>query len=100
MIDGATLGAIIAMAIATYATRIGGYLLLGGVTVRGRLKAALDALPAAILTAVIAPTVVATGIAETLAAAVAIVAAALRLPIIAVIAIGMASVVALRAITG
>jgi uncharacterized membrane protein len=100
MIDSATLLAILAMAIATYATRVSGYLLLGGVTVRGRLKAALDALPPAILVSVIAPTVVATGLPETLAAAITVGAAVLRLPMIAVIAIGVASVVALRAVIG
>jgi uncharacterized membrane protein len=97
VIDTATLLAILGMAIATYATRAGGYLLLGGVTVRGRLKAALDALPPAILVSVIAPTVVATGLPETIAAAITAAAAVLRLPMIAVIAIGVASVVALRA---
>ncbi|NJM29278.1 MAG: hypothetical protein HC855_03375 [Rhizobiales bacterium] len=100
MIDGLTLLAIAGMALATYATRVSGYLLLGGVTVRGRLKAALDALPPAILVSVIAPTVVATGLAESIAAAITIAAAVLRLPMIAVVAIGVASVVALRAFIG
>ena len=49
------------MAIATYATRLGGLYLMRGVTVTGRLKTALDALPPAILMAVIAPTILATG---------------------------------------
>ncbi|MFN0192885.1 MAG: AzlD family protein [Aestuariivirga sp.] len=100
MIDGPTLLAIVGMALATYATRVSGYLLLGGVTVRGRLKAALDALPPAILVSVIAPTVVATGLAESIAAAITIAAAVLRLPMIAVVAIGVVSVVALRAVIG
>jgi len=64
-----TIAAIIGMALATWLTRVGGLFLMKGVTVKGRLKAALDALPPAVLMAVIAPTVLATGTAETLAAA-------------------------------
>lgn len=91
-----TLLAILGMAVATYATRIAGLFLMRYVTVKGRTKAAFDALPPAILMAVIAPTIVATGIAETLAAAITAVAAFLRLPMIVTILIGMASVVVLR----
>ncbi len=61
-----------------------------GFATRGRLKAAFEAVPAAVLTALIAPTVLATGPAESLAAAITIVAA-LRLPLIAVIVIGVAA---------
>ena len=57
--------AIVGMALATYATRVAGLYLMRGVAVKGRLKAALDALPPAILMAVIAPTILATGMAET-----------------------------------
>ena len=91
-----TLLAIIGMALATYATRVGGLFLMRYVTVKGRTKAAFDALPPAILMAVIAPTVLATGIAETIAAAITATAAILRLPMIVTILIGMASVVLLR----
>ena len=60
----ATILAILGMALATYATRASGLYLMRGVVVKGRLKAALDALPPAILMAVIAPTILTTGIAE------------------------------------
>ena len=40
--------AILGMALATYVTRVSGLFLLRGVVVRGRLKAALDALPLAL----------------------------------------------------
>ncbi len=60
-IDAMTLVAILGMALATYATRVGGLYLMRGVTVKGRLKSALDALPPAILMAVIAPTILTTG---------------------------------------
>lgn len=95
-LDPITLLAIAGMAIATYATRLGGLYLMRGVTVTGRLKTALDALPPAILMAVIAPTILATGVAETIAAALTAGAALLRLPLIVVILTGVVSIVLLR----
>jgi uncharacterized membrane protein len=100
MTEHTTILAIASMAIATYLTRVLGYLLLSGRTVRGRQRAALDALAPAILMAVIAPTVFATGAAETLAAGVAAAAAIFRLPLIAVLIAGVTSVVAFRMIGG
>ena len=47
--SGSALLAILGMALATYATRVAGLFLVRGVAVKGRLKAALDALPPAIL---------------------------------------------------
>ena len=91
-----TLLAIIGMGLATYSTRLSGLLLMRGVVVQGRLKTALDAVPPAVLVAVITPTIFMTGKAETLAALVTAVVAFLRLPLLAVIFIGVASVVVLR----
>jgi uncharacterized membrane protein len=96
--DANTLLAIAGMALATYATRIGGFALMRFMQVRGRMKAALDAMPAAILMSVIAPTVIGTGAAETLAAVITAGVAILRLPMLVVIIIGIASVVALRSV--
>jgi branched chain amino acid efflux pump len=96
--DAPTFLAIAGMAIATYATRAGGFAFMRFMKVRGRAKAALDAMPAAILMSVIAPTVLTTGVAETIAAAITTGAAMLRLPLIAVVIVGMVSVVTLRAI--
>ena len=95
-IDALTLLAIAGMAVATYATRVAGLFLMQLVSVRGRVKAAFDALPPAILMAVIAPTILATGIAETLAAIITAIAAILRAPMIVTIIVGVASVVVLR----
>jgi uncharacterized membrane protein len=53
--DPVTLLTIAAMALATYATRAAGFTLMRYMRVGGRLKAALDAMPPAILMAVIAP---------------------------------------------
>jgi uncharacterized membrane protein len=92
----ATILAILGMALATYATRVSGLYLMRGVVVKGRLKAALDALPPAILMAVIAPTILTTGFAETIAAALTATAAFMRLPLVVTILIGVISVVLLR----
>ncbi len=88
--------AILVMAVATYATRIGGMLLGGYLPKTGRVRQALDALPAAVLTAVIAPAVI-TGSAEMIAAALTLLAA-LRLPMIVAVLVGMGSVAILRAV--
>ncbi len=98
-LDAWTVLAIAGMALATYATRVGGFLLMRFITVRGRMRVALDALPAAILMAVIAPTILTTGIAEFAAAVLAAIAAMLRLPLISVVILGVVSVVALRTLT-
>lgn len=95
-LDAVTLLAILGMAVGTYATRVGGVYLVRGVTVKGRLKTALDALPPAILMAVIAPTILTTGIAETAAAGLATAAAFMRLPMVVVILTGVVGVVLLR----
>ena len=98
-LDPVTLLAIAGMAIATYLNRVSGLVLVRFVRLEGRTKAALDALPPAILMAVIAPMVLTRGPAET-AAAIITVIAALRLPLIAAVVIGVASVVALRHVIG
>jgi uncharacterized membrane protein len=90
--------AIIGMGLATYATRLSGLLLMRGVEVKGRTKAALDAMPPSVLMAVITPTVLMTGKAESLAAIITAVAAIFRLPLLATICIGVASVWGLKAL--
>jgi uncharacterized membrane protein len=62
------------------------------------MKAALDAVPPAILMAVIAPTVFMQGKAEMIAGGLTLGAALLRLPLLVTILVGMASVVGLRAL--
>ena len=94
-IDLPTFAAILAMAVLTYATRIAGIFLAGRLRLSGRAKAAFDAIPPAVLVAVIAPVALATGVAET-GAAVVTGLAATRLPLLGTIAIGVAAVVLLR----
>ena len=98
-LDPLVAAAIAAMAFATYATRISGYWLVRRTAVRGRLAGALEAVPGAVLTAIIAPMAFATGPAESLAAA-ATVLLALRLPLIVSVAGGCLAVVALRMLLG
>ena len=94
-LDATTLVAILVMAAITYATRIAGPLIAHRLVLRGRARAAFDAIPAAVLVAVIAPMALATGWRETAATAVTVLAAA-RLPLLATIAVGVAAVVLLR----
>lgn len=96
-VDPTTFLAILVMGLITYGTRIAGIFLASRLTLTGRAKAAFDAIPAAVLVAVIAPTVLATGPAETIAAAITMLAAT-RAPLLVTVAVGVISVVALRAI--
>lgn len=95
-LDPMTLLAIIGMALVTYATRIGGWLAVRRVVPTGRARAALEAVPGAVLAAVIAPMALATGPAETIAAVITV-ACSLKLPRILCVAIGVVAVVGLRA---
>ncbi|MBG1231211.1 hypothetical protein F8B91_02550 [Aestuariivirga litoralis] len=92
--------AILGMGLATYATRLSGLLLMRGIEVKGRMKAALDALPPSVLMAVITPTVLMTGRAESLAAIITAIAAIMRLPLLATMVIGIGSVWLLKILLG
>lgn len=94
-LDTTTLLAIICMAVVTYFTRIAGLFVADRLVLTGRAKAAFDAIPPAVLVAVIAPTALTTGWAEAIAAAITAIVA-FRLPLLATIAVGVASVVVLR----
>ncbi len=96
-LDPHTLLAILGMALATYATRLAGLALAGRLQLSSRAQAAFDAIPPAVLVAVIAPSALATGWPETAAALLAALAA-MRLPLLGVVAVGVAAVVALRAL--
>lgn len=66
--DTLALITILGMALVTYATRAGGFWLMGLVTPSPRIEAWLRQIPGAVLVAIIAPTVLASSLAETLAA--------------------------------
>jgi uncharacterized membrane protein len=96
--DPDTLLLILALGIATYATRVGGHLILSRFErLNPRVEAALDAVPAAVMTAIVAPLALTAGLAEAVAAG-AVVLASTRLPIHAVLVVGMAIVAGLRAL--
>jgi uncharacterized membrane protein len=90
-----TLLAILAMMAATYATRLAGFVLPIRLDLSPRWKAAFDAIPAAVLVAVVAPSMLATDWRETAASLIAALAAT-RLPLIGVVAVGVGAIVLLR----
>jgi uncharacterized membrane protein len=95
-LDPQTLFTILLMALATYATRAGGLWLASRLTLSGRVEAWLDHIPGAILVSFVAPAVLASGLAEALAA-LAVVLVALRtgsLPV--AMATGVCAVLVLR----
>ncbi|MBB3018061.1 putative membrane protein [Microvirga lupini] len=94
-LDMTTLVAILAMAVVTYLTRIAGLFVADRLVLTGRAKAAFDAIPPAVLVAVIAPTALTTGWAEAIAAAITAMVA-FRLPLLGTVAVGVVAVVVLR----
>lgn len=94
-LDTTTVLAVFAMAVVTYITRIAGLFVADRLVLSGRAKAAFDAIPPAVLVAVIAPTALTTGWAEAIAAAITAVVA-FRLPLLGTVAAGVVSVVVLR----
>lgn len=87
---------IVLMALATYATRAGGLWLASRLTLSERVEAWLNHIPGAILVSIVAPTILAGGMADALAA-VAVLAVAVRtrsLP--AAMVTGVGAVVILR----
>ncbi len=94
-VDPVNLAAILGMAVATYATRIAGLWLMRVIRPGPILTSALDAMPVAVLTAVIAPSLAKGGAPDLIAGAITV-AAAMRLPLLATVAIGVASAVVLR----
>lgn len=91
----ATLLAILAMATATVLTRLAGLVVLKFTTLSARARRILDAIPPAVMVAVVTPAALATGLAESIACAVTALAA-LRLPLLAAATAGVATVAFLR----
>jgi len=97
-IDPTALAAIVAMGVATYLTRIAGYWLARHFTLSGRVQAGLEAVPGAILIALIAPAAFATGVAESAAAGVALLVAVLRWPMLVALIASAAVAAGVRAV--
>ena len=95
-----TLWVIMGAAIVTYMTRIGGYLVLSRFeTIHPRVQAGLDAVPAAVLTTLVAPVVVNGGINEWVAFCAAVLVG-LRLSLLPMVAIGTFLLIVLRHFNG
>lgn len=95
-----TLLIIAAGAIATYLTRIGGYVLITRLkSIPPRMEAALNAVPAAVLTTLVAPAAVTGGFDVSLTMAIAFLVG-LRLALLPMLAIGWIVVMALRHLIG
>ncbi|CAH0341259.1 AzlD family protein [Rhizobium sp. CECT 9324] len=91
---------ILASAVATYITRIGGYVLIRKMkNIPPRMEAALNAVPAAVLTTLVAPAFFAGGIEVKIALAVSLLAG-LRLSTIPMLLAGWAVAVAIRHFVG
>jgi len=88
---------ICVLAVVTYATRIGGYLVLARFkTIPRRVQAGLEAVPAAVIATLVVPPAINGGPAEMIAMVVAGIAS-LRLSALMVIVLGLGTLVALRA---
>jgi len=91
-----TIGIILAAAVATYLTRVGGHLVLSRFeTVHPRVEAALNAVPAAVLTTLVAPSMLTAGPAEWVALIVAALVA-LRGGLLSMFLMGTAVLIVLR----
>ena len=90
-------GAILAMAGATYLTRISGFWLMGHVPLTARLRRMLEALPGAVVAATVLPIVMRTGMPAALAVSAALVAMIARRNEFLAIALGCIAAAAARA---
>jgi branched chain amino acid efflux pump len=93
-----TLITILGMALVTYITRAGGFWLMGLVTPSPRIEAWLKQIPGAVLVAIIAPTVLASSLAETLAALATVLVAIRTKNVLIAMVVGVAAVWLLRLI--
>lgn len=96
--ESITLITILGMALVTYATRAGGFWLMGLVTPSPRVEAWLRQIPGAVLVAIVAPTVLASSLAETLAALATVLVAIRTKNVLIAMLIGVATVALLRLI--
>ena len=93
-IDPVNFAAILAMGVLTYMTRILGFLIADRLPRSGPVRVALDALPPAVLVAVVAP-IIMSGPVEA-AAGLVVLVLALRLPLIATVVAGVTVAALLR----
>lgn len=97
-LDPLVVGVVLGMAVVTYATKAGGLWLLGRVDVGERTETGLEALPGAIIVAIVAPELAGGGPAEWTAAALAGVVAWRTENLLAALVVAMVAVVGLRSV--
>lgn len=95
MIDSLTLATIVLMALTTYLTRILGYVAVHNRTLSPRLMAILENVPGCVLISVIAPSFVSDRPSDLMALLITLFAA-MRLPLLPTVVIGVASTGLLR----
>lgn len=95
MIDPINLLTIVLMALATYLTRIGGYVLLRNRSLSTRAMAVMEAAPSCVLISLIAPFFVSDNPADIIALVITLVAS-IRLSMLPTVMIGIASSCLLR----
>jgi uncharacterized membrane protein len=84
------------MAFVTYVTRAGGFWLMGLVSPSPRVEAWLRQIPGAVLVAIIAPTVLASSLAETLASLATLLVAIRTKNVLIAMLVGVGAVLVLR----
>jgi uncharacterized membrane protein len=99
MIDPAAVLTILAMASVTYFTRVAGYLALRNRTLGPRARSVMEAAPGCVLISVIAPYFVSSRPADLVALAITVLAA-MRLPMLPTVLIGVAATGLLRHFIG
>lgn len=87
---------IVGMALVTYLTRMSGLWVMSRLTLSNRMKAWTGYLPGTVLVAIVAPTVLTTGVAETGAAVVTVLVAARTRKMLLAMLVGVGVVWGLR----
>lgn len=97
-VHAGALAAILAMTVATYLMRTGGFWLMGHVPLTARIRRMLEALPGSVVVAIVLPIVVKNGVPAVLAVGAVVAVMLVRRNDILALAIGIATVALARAI--
>lgn len=89
--------AIAGMAAMTYLMRVGGYWLMGHVPITARMRRMLEALPGAVVVAIVLPVMVKSGLPAVLAVGAVVLSMIVRRNEFIAMAVGLAVVTAVRA---
>jgi len=95
-LDPTVVAVVLAMSVATYATKAGGLWLLGRVELSGRTEAALDALPGAVVISLLVPTLSEFGIPGLVSATAVLIVARRTDSVLLALGTGMVTVISLR----